>query len=431
MTNERTPPKGPRQPASGLLTAEEASKKLGVKPATLYAYVSRGLLRSFRGTEPRTRFYRREEVEALKEKRAQRGDPARVAESALRWGTPVLESAITLIESGDFYYRGFRATELARSHSFEDVVALLWGLNHDARVGGGRALFSHARRPLDKRTRGMLEVARESHPGDGLHLLIRLFACQDFGAANLSADAVRRTGARLITGMVSAAAARERVEQGSLAESLVSGFSEGRKELVDVVNAALILCADHELNVSSFTARCVASARATPYDVVDAGLCALRGTLHGGHSDRVEALLSEVGVASGEELSAERARRLLGSRLQRGDRLPGFGQPLYPAGDPRYLMLLEMLEERVPESTVVRSARVVADQARELIAREPTVDFALAVLSAELGRLPGGAFTLFAIGRSAGWLAHAIEQYERDVLIRPRARYTGPAPAEM
>jgi citrate synthase len=417
-----------RQPASGLLTADEAAKTLRVKPATLYAYVSRGLLRSFRGAEPRSRFYRREEVDALRRKRTQRSDPEKVAEAALQWGAPVLESAITLIEDGDFYYRGWRATDLARTRTFEDVVAMLWGLNDEAQVGAGEALFSDARRPLDKETRQLLAAARDSHPADALHLLIRLFACRDFGAANLSPEAVRRTGARLLTGMVSAAAAIERLQRGSLAQALVAGWAPGRDELVPVVDATLILCADHELNVSSFTARCVASARATPYDVVDAGLCALRGAHHGGHSDRVEAMLSEVGVLSGAPVTKDRARRLLGSRLQRGDRLPGFGQPLYPSGDPRYRMLMEMLEERLPHSTLVRSARVVADQGRDLIAREPTVDFGLAVVAAELGRFPGGAFTLFALGRTAGWIAHAIEQYQRDVLIRPRARYSGPLP---
>jgi citrate synthase len=115
--------------------------------------------------------------------------------------------------------------------------------------------------------------------------------------------------------------------------------------------------------------------------------------------------------------------------LQRGERIPGFGQPLYPDGDPRAPILLDLIASVHPASTTVEAARAVAAEVESLIGQRPTIDFALAVLSLELGLGPGGAFTTFAIGRTAGWVGHAIEEYQRGRLIRPRARYTGPAPA--
>ena len=125
----------------------------------------------------------------------------------------------------------------------------------------------------------------------------------------------------------------------------------------------------------------------------------------------------------------QEVRRLVEERLQRGEHIPGFGQPLYPDGDPRTSILLDSIERAYPGSTTVEAARAVAAEVESLIGQRATIDFALATLSLELGLGPGGAFTVFAIGRTAGWVGHVIEEYQRGRLIRPRARYTGPAPA--
>ena len=182
--------------------------------------------------------------------------------------------------------------------------------------------------------------------------------------------------------------------------------------------------------MSSFTARCVASAGSNPYEAVAAALGALRGFRHGGHSDRVEDLLGELGVHRVVEGPPPRqeVRRLVEERLQRGEYIPGFGQPLYPDGDPRAAILLDLIERAYPGSTTIAAARAVAAEVEGLIGQRPTIDFALATLSLELGLGPGGAFTVFALGRTAGWVGHVMEEYQRGRLIRPRARYTGPAP---
>jgi citrate synthase len=190
----------------------------------------------------------------------------------------------------------------------------------------------------------------------------------------------------------------------------------------DVLRAALVLCADHELNVSSFTARCVASAGSHPYAAVIAGLAALEGPRHGGASARVESMLE----------SLRRARPLhaaLAARLRRGESIDGFGHPLYRDGDPRARVLLDLLSERFAKSAEHRFVTNVAQEAAAATGEEPNVDFALGAVARVLRLPPGSPLMLFAIGRSVGWIGHAIEQYATGHLIRPRARYVGTLPA--
>jgi citrate synthase len=150
--------------------------------------------------------------------------------------------------------------------------------------------------------------------------------------------------------------------------------------------------------------------------VVLAGLAALEGTKHGGATARVAALWDEL----------RRAKNLgvaLAERLRRGQPIDGFGHPLYPDGDPRAILLLELL----PKSKELTFARALAEAAGNVIGEQPTVDFALVAVERALGLPRGAALTLFAIGRTIGWIAHAIEQYSHDAMIRPRAKYVGPA----
>jgi citrate synthase len=237
-------------------------------------------------------------------------------------------------------------------------------------------------------------------------------------------------GARLLALLVATVSGRRHGAGEALLAPLREAWAPNVAGGDPLLDGALILCADHELNVSSFTARCVASAGSNPYEAVAAALGALRGFRHGGHSDRVEDLLAELGVHRVVEGPPPRheVRRLVEERLQRGERIPGFGQPMYPEGDPRCRVLLELIEEAHPGSTVLAAARAVAAEIEGLIGQRPTIDFALATLSLELGLGPGGAFTVFALGRTAGWVGHVMEEYARGRLIRPRARYTGPSP---
>lgn len=150
-------------------------------------------------------------------------------------------------------------------------------------------------------------------------------------------------------------------------------------------------------------------------------MATLKGYRHGGAAELVLTLASEADTA-------KRARSMVANRLRRGEDVPGFGHPLYPAGDPRAKVLMRLAEESGNEAAW-RPFRHLRRAGWELRRQHPNLDFGLAAVSRTY-RLPDDApLVLFALARTVGWIAHAIEQYASAQLIRPRARYTGPAPA--
>jgi len=388
---------------ASFLSAEDAAARLEISRATLYAYVSRGMIRSQAVPGSRRREYLADDVERLVARREGRRDPTTVARAALDvHGLPVLSSSLTLIDGGRLYYRGHDVVALATddARSFEDVVELLWAAPlPDACPPATRASARRrwAKLPFVARCLAYLAEAGAADPA----------------AYHLEPATVRRVGAAIMRGLTGLAAARSPAPP-PIAEILAQAWelsAAGRQQ----IEAALILSADHELNVSAFTARCVASAGATPYMAVSAALAALSGHKHGGDTERVADLLDERGAP----------RRVLGARLRRGESLPGLGHPLYPEGDPRGRALLELADGR---TAAVRRATAIAAAAAELIDAAPNLDFGLVTLARSLDLPRDAPLILFALGRCAGWLAHALEQYERPQLIRPRARYLGPAP---
>ena len=388
------------------LSAAEAARRLGVKRETLYAYVSRGLVRSTpRGGRTRARLYAREDVERARRRAEDRRDPAAIATHALSHGSPVLESSITLIESGRLHYRGLDAVELSRSHTVMEVASLLWR-------GTPAALpsTSSRRHPSMAVARTLPFVARAQ-------CLLAAAAVRDPLAFDLRAEGVVAAGARILDHMVDAAGGT-RGPEAPIEERLATGWKVPRRS-AGLLRSAIILCADHELNVSAFTARCVASAGGSPYGAVIAGLAALEGIKPGGLTTRVESML---GVMRREGSG----REALAARLREGAALDGFGHPLYPDGDPRATELLARLEDRYPRSAELRFARDVAAAAWSALEQRPTIDFALATLTRVAGLPPRSGLALFAIGRTIGWVGHAIEQYASGTLIRPRAKYVGP-----
>jgi citrate synthase len=389
------------------LTAQEAADLLGIQVATLYAYVSRGLIRS-EGVEgpTRARRYLAADVLALKSRQEARRNPAKVAEAALHFGAPVLESAITLIENGRFYYRGHDAITLAQERPFADVVALIWTGSLDA---GLLPIVAPPDLPP-------LPLAGLS-PVEAFQAVLPLAAAQDPAAYDLSPTAVIHTGMRILQ-LLTAVFTNHPPNQ-PIPTHLQQSFCPHEPRAAVLFNATLILCADHELNLSAFTARCVASANSTPYAAVAAGLAALQGPLHGGFTERVEGLFREAGTP-------EQAAATIASRLRRGESIPGFGHTLYPEGDPRGVELLEGVAAVCgAEATAVALGQALATAVGQTIGLRPTVDFGLVVLARALNLPPGAALALFALGRAVGWIGHALEQYERAQMIRPRARYVG------
>ncbi|MFW5940631.1 MAG: citrate/2-methylcitrate synthase [Chloroflexota bacterium] len=395
------------------LTAAEAAAALGVSRATIYSYVSRGLIRSEpAGGGTRSHRYRAEDVRRLLQRKEQRRNPAAAAQQALHFGAPVLESSITLIEGGRLYYRGHDAVQLAQTHSVEEVASLIWRGSLDAGFAEPPQAGADALPPAAEGG-GLTTVER-------FQVALPQLAAGDDAAYDLRSEAVARTGERILT-QLTAIAAGAPGNGRTLVQTLQRGWACEEVKEGDLLRAALILCADHELNVSSFTARCVASAGATAYQVVLGGLAALQGARHGGHTARVTALLREV-------RDPARARRTLADRLRRGESIPGFGHPLYPQGDPRGRALMRMVREAYPQADAVALADAVAEAAQATISALPTVDFGLAVLANALRLDDDAPLTLFALGRTIGWVGQAIEQYESGQMIRPRARYVGDFP---
>lgn len=395
------------------LTSVQAAGALGVSVQTLYAYTSRGQVQSEPVPgRPRERRYPREDIERMRERKEARRDPAAAAARGLHWGTPVLASGITLIQEGRLFYRGQDSLQLAETASLEQVAELLWAAEE---VERGR-LFTQ---PGRLSTGQLARLRRQSdEPLAMFQMALPLAGAADLASHDLRPAAVRQTGARILRLMVTILS---RCRSGApVHEVLQALWAPRNPEVGSAIRTALVLCADHELNVSAFVARCAASAGASPYDVVAAALATLKGQRHGGETQRVSALVSEVP-------NPRQARAVLADRLRRGDRIPGFGHPLYPAGDPRAALLLRLAEEgrRAAEWRLIRS---VVKAGTSLLQDRPNLDLGLVALAHSHGLPAQAPLILFALGRTAGWIAHALEQYSGD-LIRPRARYVGPAPA--
>ncbi len=396
--------------------ARAAARHLGIAVRSLYAYVSRGQVRSVPGERGRPRLYAVSDLERLRVRRDARAGHGAVAAGALRWGEPVLDSAITAITPRGPAYRGRLAFELAAAGAaFENVAELLWsGYLPDARVTWPRGAI-----PLAQLAR--LVGADPPTPLDVMPLLVQIAALADRERGDLRPDALIARGRRLIPLLAAALApgfapaAVSRALGASRVAEIAARALDAPDDAAPVLDAALVLLADHELNASSFTARIAASTGADPYACVAAALATVSGPLHGSASEQVAAFADAVGSPEGARAQVRALRR-------RGELPPGFGHPLYPAGDPRAPPLLDAAARRATN----RRARTVLAIVDATTDAAPNCDAGLAALTAALGAPPAAGTGLFAVARAAGWLAHALEQRATGHLLRPRARYTGP-----
>ncbi len=376
------------------LTAEEAMARLGVRPQTLYAYVSRGRVRAESDpADPRRSRYRAGDIAVLSGRKARSRKVADVAAEAIAWGEPVLASAITTVADGRLYYRGRDAALLARTETLEAVARLLRGGQGAPMSRGGR-------------------IPRAETMGERAFLLLAARAGVDAPARGQAPAALADEAANLLDDLADAVAGEAGF--GPIHDRLGQAWSCNRDQC-DLIRRALVLLADHELNASAFAARVAASTGASLAASALAGLSALSGPLHGGMGARVQAFAEEA-VRLGP-------RAAVTARIADDAPVPGFGHNLYPDGDPRAAALLAVL----PVPPMFQALRREVETAT---GRRANIDFALVAL-AEALKLPKDApFALFAVARAAGWIAHAMEQQATGALIRPRARYVGPAPAE-
>jgi citrate synthase len=399
------------------LDATSAATYLGISVRTLYAYVSRGQVRSAPGEHGRPRLYAFADLERLRVRRDARAGHGAVAAGALRWGEPVLDSAITVITARGPAYRGKLAVELAASATpFENVAELLWS----SYLPESPVVWPRGAIPLAQLAR--LVGTDAGTPLDVMPLLVQIAALADRERDDARPDALIACGRRLIPLLAAAlapgfvAAAVTRALGASSVAQIAARALGLPDELAPVIDGVLVLLADHELNASSFAARIAASSDAGPYACVSAALAAMSGPKHGSAAEQVARFAATVG-------SPEAARAQVHALRKRGEVPPGFGHPIYPAGDPRAPPVLEAAA-RLP---LARQARTLFAIVEATTDAAPNVDIGLAALVAALGAPPATATGLFAVARAAGWLAHALEQRAAGHLLRPRARYAGPS----
>jgi citrate synthase len=373
------------------LTSDDACEILGIKPASLYAYVSRGLVRARTATnDPRASLYASADIDhLLSRKRAGRKRDS-IARGAIGWGEPILESAITTVQDGRLIYRGLDAVMLSQDQTLEEVATLLWG--GDRGVPEPNSL-SHRDCGTSSKDAGFLYLAAQAGTG-------RPCAEQSLRALTVQASS-------LLDGLSSAMALGHK---GATAHQRLAGLWGLNDQQGDIVRRALVLLADHELNPSTFAARIAASTGASLAACALAGYATLTGPLHGEAATKALEFLTQAhSIGPTQAITALKTE---------GTALAGLGHKLYPEGDPRARALLAVLR---PYPMI---AQTIAD-AEAAWQAPANIDMALAALTLAL-RLPYSApFTLFAVARMAGWLAHGIEQSLEGALIRPRARYVG------
>jgi citrate synthase len=397
-----------------MLTTDEVARRLGVKPATVYAYVSRGLLSSERNGDGKASLFNETEVEAFAAGRRR----------AAPYDSPAIHTGLTLIDDGHLYYRGHDVAVLAREQSYESVVTLLWTgkLRHvPLRPAPAlRELGAAVTAPLP-------DSARLT---DRLRVICAAAAAADPLRFDTTAAAVIATGRTILATMVAALPVRTteppldaETPAGSalddgMAAALWPRLTPASPLSADLValNAALVLLADHDIAASTLAARVAASTRAHPYAVVGAGLAALDGPLHGAASALAYELLADA-VRTGDPVTT------ISDRLRVGGVIPGFGHPLYPDGDPRATTLLGLLGD-APDLPVIDAVAAAVTQRSGV---RPNVDFAIAAFALVNEMSADAGEAIFAVARTAGWIAHALEEYgDRPLRFRPNGRYTGP-----
>ena len=419
-------------PAEGdenYLTTAEVARRLQVKPATIYAYVSRGLLTSVRARGRRGSLFSATEVERLA---ARSVEHSGVVER--------IESELTLLKGDELYYRGRSVRSLATTATVEQVANLLWTNQSSAATaaGGGTAggaadaagrgagsgdegaaratrvasggveLFAGDGDGVELARAGMRVVPAEARLVDRVRVAVAVLGAADSLRFDLSVGAVTAAAGRLIGNLVTALPGADVGGDATLGARLWPKLSaeEPRAELLEAV---LILLADHGLAVSTVAARVAASARANLYAVISAGLGALDGQYHGAAPTLAYEFLAR---AKHDPLKA------LSDQLRTGEPVPGFGHKIYQHHDPRAEVLLELLNDH----PIVATVNAIAERTPTF----PNSDLAIAAIMHAYNFRPDAGDALFALARMIGWTAHALEEYAAPALrFRTMGVYTG------
>lgn len=366
------------------ISATDALARLGTRQQTLYANVSRGRIRSRPDPgDSRKSLYAEEDVARLAARKRGRRPADLLAEGTIQWGEPVLPSAISTIVDGRLYYRGQDALDLSGTQTLEQVAALLWAAD-------------------------MFEADGDKGTATGLPGVLNALAgrvASDMPSLGRSESVLKRESASVFS---TVAASLTGPGKGAVHQRLARLWE--REDAAGPIRTTLVLLADHELNASTFAARVTASTGASLSAAVLSGLCALSGPLHGGVASATSAL--------SRDAEANGAAKAVRNWLAQGRGIPAFGHPLYPDGDIRASAILSSFEPTPLALDLMKAAE-------DLTGEKANVDFALLAIRTAFDLPEDAPLILFALARTAGWLAHTLEQAKSGHLIRPRARYVG------
>lgn len=382
---------------SRLVTAAEAAARLGVKRQTLYAYVSRGILHRQVALDGRTSLFDPTELEAVRQGKRDR------TEGELR---TVIATAVTKVSDEELLIRGHDLIALISDQmGFTAIADLLW--------------LSPEDEPWPRPEHGLVT---DLNGVEGLRSLLAAASASDPLRHDLSPHSVRAAGRRMITAMAHGLPSLAKGSDASLTSALWRRLTSRRGSVKEraALDVALALLADHGLAASTFAARIAASVRADPYSVVSTGLGVIGGPLHGAASAAVHELFAE-SARLGD------AAQAVGDTVRLTGQVPGFGHTLYTQQDPRYSALMTLVVEAWADDPRLQQVYRVRDVVGARRDEFPNVDLALGAFTWLAGMAPNAGETIFAIARTAGWLAHAVEEYDEAPLrFRPRARYLGP-----
>jgi citrate synthase len=352
-------------------------------------------------------------------------------------GVVATTSSISSIIDDTLTYVGYNIDDLAENASFEEVIYLLWHLKlpTEAQLAEFKQqLAENMELPKEVLESFKMYPINEVHPMAALRTAVSSLGLYDEEADVMEDEANYRKSIRLQAKMPALVAAFARIRKGlePIAPRKDLGFAanflymlKGEEPdgiAVEAFNKALVLHADHELNASTFTARVCVATLSDVYSGVTAAIGALKGPLHGGANEQVMKMLSEIG-------SVEHVDSYIHEKLENKEKIMGFGHRVYRQGDPRAKHLKEM-SQKLTELTGEPQYYEMSIKIEDIVTSEkglpPNVDFYSASVYHSLG-IDHDLFTpIFAVSRVSGWLAHILEQYSNNRLIRPRAEYTGP-----
>jgi citrate synthase len=395
------------------VTAKEAAAALGVSVATLYTYVSRGHVRSQDIGGSRSRRYWKVDIERLRIKRGTVDDVDPIS-SRDPGPTSAAETKITLLTEQGLYYRGCNVAELAQTETFESVAALLWEADR-------AAIFTKS---LPMTPRKYARIKSSLSDQTVMEQVVALFPMIERAnprSYDLSKAGFARTGADLSRWFAAILVGADRPSDAP-AHEFVARSLKAPKGFADVIRRLLIVAADHEFDPTTYAVRAAANVGLTPYYTVMTGIIVSRGQRF--QSGRIEAtarILEEI-------VSKADPRDCIVGKFRNGEPLTGFQSPVHRKMDPRAAIVMDALKKQFGDDIELKRLQRAADTAAEISGALMGFILPAIFVGRKLG-FKGQELAVASLGRAAGWMAHAMEQYHDHSALRPRAKYMGPLPA--